>query len=348
MRTQTLGRTDIHVSNICLGSMTWGQQNTQEQGHEQLDYAFGRGVNFIDTAELYPIPPRAETRGATEEIIGTWMQARGNRKDVILASKVVGRFDAADWFRDGGAAPRQTKAQIDFAVARSLKALQTDYIDLYQIHWPDRLAQVFGFHTYKDLGEQDILPLEDILDALNRHVEAGRIRCLGLSNESAWGTMKFLHLADKNGWPRMAAIQNVYSLLSRRFDYDLAEISVRENIGLLAYSPLAQGYLTGKYQNGALPEGARKTLFGRLERYQGPGAQDAINDCLAMASDMGITPVQLALKFVDTRPFTTSTIIGATTTAQLKDNIDAFDIEWTPDMEKVAHKFHTRTRSPCP
>ncbi len=348
MRTQTLANTDIRVSNICLGSMTWGQQNIQEQGHAQLDYAFGRGVNFVDTAELYPIPPKASTRGATEEIIGTWMQARGNRKDVILATKVVGRFDAADWFRDGGASPRQTKAQIDFAVERSLKALQTDYIDLYQIHWPDRLAQVFGFHTYKDLGEHDILPLEDILDALNRHVEAGRIRCLGLSNESAWGTMKFLNLADKNDWPRMATIQNVYSLLSRRFDYELAEISVRENIGLLAYSPLAQGYLTGKYQNGALPEGARKTLFGRPERYQGPGAEDAINDCVAMAHDMGITPVQLALKFVDTRPFTASTIIGATTTAQLKDNIDAFDIEWTPDMEKAVHKFHARTRSPCP
>lgn len=348
MKMYQLGRTSIKVSNICLGSMTWGEQNTQAQGHAQLDYAVERGVNFIDSAELYPIPPKPETRGATEEIIGSWIKARKNRDKIVLATKIAGRFDGADWFRDGGVSPRQTKAQIDFAVERSLKALQTDYIDLYQIHWPDRLTEVFGFHTYKDLGETDMLPLEDILESLSRHVEAGRIRALGLSNESAWGTMKFLEISQKNNWPRMASIQNVYSLVSRRFDYSLAEIALREDIGLLAYSPLAQGYLTGKYQDGALPEGARKTLFKRLDRYEGEGAELAITACLDLAKELGVTPIELALKFTDSRPFVTSTIIGATTMSQLKDNIDAFDTVWTDEMEKAVHKFHVKYRSPCP
>ncbi len=348
MRTVKLGRTDINVSSICLGSMTWGQQNTEAQGHAQLDYAVERGINFIDTAELYPIPPKPDTRGATEKIIGSWLKAKKNREKIILATKIVGRFDAANWFRNDGLPPRQTREQIDFAVERSLKALQTDYIDLYQIHWPDRYSPVFGYHSYQDMGEQDILPLEDILEALARHVEAGRIRCLGLSNETSWGVMKFLAIAEKNGWPRIASIQNVYSLLSRRFDYGLAETSRREDVGLLAYSPLAQGYLTGKYQKGALPEGARKTLFKRLERYEGEGADEAIDACLDLAQEMDLTPIQLALKFVDTRPFTTSTIIGATQLSQLKENIDAFDVEWNEEMEKAVHKLHVRFRSPCP
>jgi len=348
MQYTKLGRTDIKVSKVCLGSMTWGQQNSEAQGHEQLDYALSRGINFIDTAELYAIPPKPDTRGATEKIIGTWLAARKNRDKVVLATKIVGRFDAADWFRPGGEPPRQTKAQIDFAVERSLKALQTDYIDLYQLHWPDRPREVFGFHTYRDFGIDDMIPFEETLEALSRHVEAGRIRALGLSNESAWGTMKYLALAETHGWPRMASIQNVYNLLSRRFDYDLGEIAMREDIGLLAYSPLAQGFLTGKYQNGAQPVGARKTLFGRMQRYEGEDANNAIEDYLNLAKELGISPVQLALKFTDTRPFTTSTIIGATTMGQLKKDIDAFDIKWTEEIEKTVHTLHVKHRSPCP
>ncbi|PHR91822.1 MAG: aldo/keto reductase [Robiginitomaculum sp.] len=348
MRIRNLGRTDIKVSNICLGSMTWGEQNTQSEGHEQLDYALERGINFIDTAELYAIPPKPETQGSTETIIGTWLNARNNRDKVVIATKVVGRTDKGNWFRDGGISARQTKAQIDFAVERSLKNLQTDYIDLYQLHWPDREHEGFGFHTYIDPDLSDMTPLEDILEALSRHVDAGRIRAIGLSNESPWGTMKFLALAEKHGWPRMASIQNAYNLISRRFDYGLAEIAMREDVSLLAYSPLAQGYLTGKYENGALPEGARKTLFKRLDRYEKPWAAEAVTDCLALSKELGITPIQLALKFTDSRPFTTSTIIGATTMAQLKDDIDAFDLDWTDEIDAAVHELHVRLRSPCP
>ncbi|RZV43823.1 MAG: aldo/keto reductase, partial [Acidimicrobiales bacterium] len=264
------------------------------------------------------------------------------------ASKIVGRFDHADWMRPGGKPPRHTKEQIDFAVERSLKALQTDYIDLYQIHWPDRPREVFGFHSYRDLGIDDMIPFEETYEALSRHVEAGRIRALGLSNESPWGAMKFLQLSEKHGWPRMASIQNVYNLLSRRFDYGLAEIAVREDLGLLAYSPLAQGYLTGKYAGGNLPEKSRKKMFGRLERYEADHAADAIDACLTLANDLGLTPVQLALKFVETREFLTSNIIGASSMAQLKENIDAHEIKWTPEMEKAVHKLHVKLRSPCP
>ena len=348
METTNLGRTDTKVSRICLGTMTYGQQNTESEGHAQLDYAVDQGVNFIDTAELYPIPPKPDTRGLTEKYIGTWLKGRSDRDKLVIATKIVGRMDGANWFRPDGAPPRHTKADIDFAVERSLKALQTDYIDLYQLHWPDRPREVFGFHSFRDFGIDEMIPFEDTLEALSRHVEKGNIRHLGLSNESAWGTMRYLALAGKHGWPRMASIQNVYSMVSRRFDYDLAEIAMREDIGLLAYSPLAQGFLTGKYRDGARPEGARNTLFGRMERYEGGDAEAAIDACEDLAAELGISPVQLALKFVDSRPFTTSTIIGATTTEQLKTNIAAFDIDWSDEMDKAVHNFHVKYRSPCP
>ncbi len=348
MKYTNLGRTDTKVSRICLGTMTYGQQNTEAEAYAQLDYAAGRGVNFFDTAELYPIPPKPDTRGLTEKYIGTWLKDRHDRDKLVIATKIVGRMDGANWFRPDGAPPRHTKADIDFAVERSLKALQTDYIDLYQLHWPDRPREVFGFHSFRDFGIDDMIPFEDTLEALARHVDKGNIRHLGLSNESAWGTMRYLALSEQNGWPRMASIQNVYSMVSRRFDYDLAEIAMRENIGLLAYSPLAQGFLTGKYRNGARPEGARNTLFGRMERYEGGDAEKAIAACEDLAHDLGITPVQFALKFVDSRAFTTATIIGATTMEQLAENIDAFDLDWTEEMDKAAHKFHVKYRSPCP
>lgn len=342
-----LGRTDLLVPNICFGTMTFGEQNSEKDAHKMLDYALERGVNFLDTAELYPIPPKPETRGRTEQYIGSWMKARKNRDKLILATKTVGRTQMP-WFRPDAELPRLDKKNIDFALERSLKALGTDYIDLYQLHWPDRPREVFGFHTYKDFDIQGSVPFEDTLEALSKHVEAGRIRHLGLSNETPWGTMKFLELAEKNGWPRMASIQNVYSLVSRRFDYGLAEIAMREDVGLLAYSPLAQGFLTGKYRNGAKPDGARYTLFGRMERYEGADAERAFEACEDTARTLGLTPEQFALKFTDSRPFTTSTIIGATTMAQLEKNIDAFEIDWSDEMDEAAHKLHCQFRSPCP
>jgi aryl-alcohol dehydrogenase-like predicted oxidoreductase len=328
--------------------MTFGQQNTQNEGFEQLDRAVAHGVNFIDTAELYPIPPRPDTRGATEIIIGNWLAARNNRNDIVLATKIVGRFDQANWFRPDGAAPRLTKAHIDFAVERSLKALRTDYIDLYQIHWPDRPSNPFGYHSYRDAGIEGMIPFEETLEALSRHVDAGRIRALGLSNETPWGAMRFLHVSEAQNWPRMASIQNVYNAISRRFDYGLAEIAHREDLGLLAYSPLAQGYLSGKYRNGALPEGTRKTLFGRLERYEGAGGQEAIDEFCDLAQSFGVSPASLALKFVHSRSFVTSTIIGATKLEQLNDNLKAFEMEWSDEMDKALHKLHVKYRSPSP
>ncbi len=346
MERRQLGRTDLDVTSVCLGTMTWGQQNTEAEAHEQLDYAIERGINFIDTAEMYPVPGRAETQGRTESYIGTWLAGRGRRDDVVIASKVVGR-SGMTWCRDGGQMPRQTPAQIDEAVEKSLRRLQTDYIDLYQLHWPDRDMPGFGFHSYYDYDADDMVPLEDILEALNRHVEKGNIRHIGVSNEHPWAVMKFLALAEARGWPRMVSNQCVYSLVARRFDYTNAEIAMREHVGLLAYSPLAQGYLTGKYDGGQVPANSRKSLFGGfLSRYESDSGLAAIQDCNDTARRLGLTPTQFAQKFVESREFVTSNIIGATTMDQLKDNIDAHEIEWTDDMEKEAHRIQKTYRSP--
>lgn len=346
MNVSELGRTGLQVSRICLGTMTWGQQNTEAEGHAQMDYALERGVTFWDTAEMYAIPPKPETQGATETIIGTWFKKTGNRDKVILASKISGRSPMI-WCRDNAKETRLTAEQIDEAVEKSLRRLQTDYIDLYQLHWPDRQLQVFGGKTYKDYGP-DYEPFETILTNLQRHVEKGNIRHIGVSNESAWGVMRFVAEAETHGLPRVVSIQNAYSLVNRTFETGLAEVALREQVGLLAYSPLAQGYLTGKYQNGALPEGARKTLFSRLQRYEGPGAAEAIDAYVALAKELGVLPETLALKFCDTRPFVTSTIFGATTLAQLKTDIDAFDMAWTPEIEAKVDAIHTRMPNPCP
>lgn len=347
MDYRTLGRTDIKVTSVCLGTMTWGEQNTEAEGHEQLDYALSEGINFIDTAEMYAVPGRPETQGRTEEIIGTWINGRGKRDDFILASKVTGRSDM-DWVRKDGGSTRHTQAQIDEAVEDSLRRLQTDYIDLYQLHWPDRAIPAFGYHVYKDYDVNEMTPLEDILGALARHVEKGNIRHIGVSNESSWGTMKFLELARTHDWPRMVSIQNAYNLVNRRFDYGLAEVALREQVGLLAYSPLAQGYLTGKYREN-IPAQSRKALFGQfLARYENFGGVDAVNDCLDTAADLGITPTQFALKFVETRKFVTSSIIGATTMEQLRENIDAHKITWTDEMERAASRIQKVYRSPSP
>jgi len=344
MNFRKLGRTDLEVTSVCLGTMTWGEQNTENEAHEQLDYALERGINFIDTAEMYPVPGNPKTQGRTENYIGSWIAARKNRDKYVLASKITGRAEMG-WCRDDDKICRHTPAQIDEAVEKSLKRLRTDYIDLYQLHWPDRAIPGFGFHSYQDYDAGEMTPLEDILGALHRHVEKGNIRHIGVSNESAWGTMKFLEIAEAKGWPRMSSNQCVYSLLARRYDYSLAEVAMREQVGLLAYSPLGMGYLTGKYDDGAPPKDSRKDLFpGFLGRYENAG--EAIKDCNDTARKLGITPTQFALKFVESRAFVTSNIIGATSVEQLKENIDAHEITWTKDMETEAARIHKAYRSP--
>lgn len=351
MDTRPLGRTGLSVPIVCLGTMTWGEQNSEAEGHAQMDLALERGVTFWDTAELYAIPPKPDTQGSTERIIGTWFASRKVRDRVILATKIVGRSPMS-WFRIGddgldGGLTRHTRKQIDFAVEQSLKRLQTDYIDLYQLHWPDRPIRVFGGQTYHEYGS-DWLPMEEILASLARHVEAGRIRALGVSNETPWGVMALLQAAERQGLPRIASIQNAYNLVNRTYEYGLAEIGMREGVSLLGYSPLAQGYLTGKYRNGARPPGARKTLFERLQRYEGPGAIETIDRYLDLAKELGVTPVQLALKFCATRAFMTSVIIGATSMAQLEENLDAFELQWTPAMEEAVDAIHASHPNPCP
>jgi aryl-alcohol dehydrogenase-like predicted oxidoreductase len=346
MEKRRLGLTDLDVTSVCLGTMTWGEQNSEKEAFEQLDYALERGINFIDTAEMYPVPGRAETQGRTESYIGNWIAERKNRDRFILATKVAGRSGMV-WTRDGDVGmTRHTPEQIDEAVEKSLKRLKTDYIDLYQLHWPDRAFSGFGFHAYHDYDAEEMVPLEDILGALNRHVEKGNIRHIGVSNESAWATMKYLEIAEKKGWPRMVSNQAVYSLVARRFDYDRAEVAMREGVGLLAYSPLAMGLLTGKYDEGDTPKGSRKDLFPTfLGRYEDSG--DAILDANKTARALGITPTQFALKFVESREFVTSNIVGATTLDQLKENIDAHEITWTEEMEKEATRIHKTYRSPA-
>jgi aryl-alcohol dehydrogenase-like predicted oxidoreductase len=348
MEMRELGRTGLKVTSCCLGTMTWGEQNTEAEGHEQMDYAVDRGVNFFDTAELYAIPPKAETQGATERIIGSWFKARGNRDKIILATKIVGR-SGNTWFRDDKVDQcRVTKEQVDEAVEKSLKRLQTDYIDLYQIHWPDRPANMFGEKIKPKHYQIPYEPFEDILDHLNTHVQKGNIRHIGVSNETPYGVMRFLAESDRRNLPRMQSIQNAYNLVNREFETALEEITMHEQVGLLAYSPLGQGYLTGKYRDGALPEGSRKQLFQRLGRYEKPHAEEAINSYLDLAAEKGIDPTQLAIRFCDTRPFVTSTIIGATTMDQLKTCIDAFTLDWTDELEDAVNALHARQPNPCP
>lgn len=346
MEKRKLGTTDIDVTSICLGTMTWGQQNSESEAHEQLSYAVDeRGINFIDTAEMYPVPGKRETQGRTEDYIGTWLKARGKRDDIILATKVVGRSGMV-WTRDDTVKQtRHTGEQVDMAVENSLRRLQTDYIDLYQLHWPDRNLPAFGMHSYEDYDEAEMVPLIEILQTLQRHVEAGRIRHIGISNESAWGMMKFVALAEAHGLPRIQSNQCVYSLIARRFDYDRAEVAMREQVGLLAYSPLAMGVLTGKYDSGKAPEGSRGALFdGFMSNYM--KHKDSWLDANRTARELGLTPTQFALKFVESRDFLTANIIGATSLEQLRENIDAHDIDWTDEMESEATRIHETYRCP--
>lgn len=348
MEQRPLGRSGVAVSAICLGTMTFGQQNTEAEGHAQMDYALDHGVTFFDTAEMYSIPPKSETTGSTERIIGSWFKARKTRDKVFLASKVVGRGNYT-WLRDKAAETMLSRAQIAEALDKSLKRLGTDYIDLYQLHWPDRPVSQWGANptVFKPTTGPEIA-IAETLDALSDHVKAGKIRFVGLSNESAWGTMRFVADAETRGTPRVVSIQNAYNLLNRTFEVNLAEVAMREQVGLLAYSPLATGFLTGKYLNGAEPAGTRKVLFRRSARYETPGADEAIAAYVRLAREVGLDPAQMALRFVLSRPFLTAAIIGATTMAQLKANIAATTIPWSAEIEAKIDAIHQRHGNPCP
>ncbi|PTU76267.1 NADP(H)-dependent aldo-keto reductase [Pseudomonas mangrovi] len=345
MQLRRLGTSDIHVSQICLGSMTWGQQNTEAEAFAQLDLAKAKGVNFLDTAEMYPVPPRAQTYGSTESIIGRYFRARGNRAEWILASKIAGPGNGIDYIRDGQL--KHNRAHLNAAVDASLKRLQTDYLDLYQLHWPERRTNYFGQLGYRH-QEQEFTPLEEVLESLDELVRAGKIRQVGLSNETPWGTMRFLHLAESRSWPRMVSIQNPYNLLNRTFEVGLAEIAAREQCGLLAYSPLAFGMLSGKYEDGARPAGARITEFSRFTRYTNPQAQAACSAYVGLARERGLDPAQMALAFVNAQPFVTSNIIGATNLEQLQCNLDSLALQADSELLKAIDEIHRQQPNPAP
>ncbi len=347
MQYRKLGRTDIEVSTICLGTMTFGEQNTEKEAHAQLDYALDQGVNFIDTAELYAIPPRAETYGKTEEIIGNWLSKRGKRDDIVLASKVCG--PGGDWLphiREGQT--RLDRHNIVKAIDGSLKRLKTDYLDLYQLHWPDRKTNFFGRLGYQHDQDDHPTPIIETLQLLNDLVQEGKVRHIGLSNETPWGVMRFLQLADWMEMPRVASVQNPYSLLNRTFEIGLAEVAIREDTGLLAYSPLGFGVLSGKYLDGGLPVGARLSRWPDYDRYSNPQAVAATAAYVKLAKNHGLDPAQMALAYVNTRPFLTSTIIGATSMAHLQSNIASIDLELSTEVLEGIEAIHTRHPNPAP
>lgn len=334
----------IEVSKICLGTMTWGEQNTEAQAHEQMDYAAEHGINFMDTAEMYPVAPRAETQGLTESYIGNWLAKNGQRERWVIATKATGHNPAFNYLRNG---PKLNRAHILAACDDSLRRLQTDYIDLYQMHWPDRPTNMFGQLGYVHHGDP-ITPIEETLRALETLVSSGKIRAIGVSNETPWGIMQYLRLAESAGLPRVLTIQNPYSLVNRTFEVGLAEMAHRENIALLPYSPLGSGTLTGKYRGGARPEGSRLALFNRFGRYESDEAMQASTDYAEFAEANGLDPAQMALAWVKTRPFVLSTIIGATNMEQLASNIAAFEIDLPESVMAGIERIHMGQPNPAP
>ena len=345
MDYRPLGRTGLNVSSICLGTMTWGRQNTEAEGHEQMDYALDRGVNFFDAAEMYPTPYQEETHGDTERIIGTWFASRGTRDKVVLATKALG---PGGLFRNIRGGPRFTKVQLEEAVNASLARLQTDCIDLYQLHWPERPANYFGKLGYDIEDNGNWTALEDTLAALDDLVKVGKIRAAGVSNETPWGLMRYLTLAEQGKGPRMAAIQNPYNLLNRSFEAGTAEAALREDCGLLAYAPLAAGTLTGKYLNDTHPADARLTLYPQQTRYRKPQGEKAVAAYVDLARRHGLDPAQMAIAYVLSRPFTTAAIIGATKMDQLKTNIDAKDLKLPDTVLGEIEAIHKVYTYPCP
>ncbi|MBY0449672.1 MAG: NADP(H)-dependent aldo-keto reductase [Cyanobacteria bacterium] len=347
MQMNPLGKTEISVSVIGLGTMTWGEQNTEAEAHAQLDLAFSLGVNLIDAAELYPVPARAETTGRTEEYIGTWLKARQNREHVILATKVIGASERLTWIRGGKSC--LDKTNIHLAVDASLKRLQTDYIDLYQVHWPDRETNCFGQLGYKHDPNDTSVDILETLSALSELVQAGKIRHIGLSNETPWGVMQYLNLAQPGALPRVVSIQNPYNLLNRTFEVGLAEMAIKEHCGLLAYSPLAFGALSGKYIDGARPPQSRLGIFGDyFGRYMSEPAVQATRQYVDIAKQAGLSPAQMALAFINQQRFLTSNLIGATTLEQLKENIGSAEIVLSADTLKAIEQVHLACSNPCP
>ncbi|WP_338809685.1 aldo/keto reductase [Neisseria leonii] len=351
METRPLGRSGIQVSKLCLGTMTWGEQNSESEAHEQLDFALANGINFIDTAEMYPVPPNRHTYTFTEQYIGNWIQRRRRRDDFVLASKIAGPTSAnkmENYIRGGNDFSR---AQIIEACNASLKRLKTDYIDLYQLHWPERGTNFFGRLGLSDIDTAlPFTPFEEIADTLGDLVKQGKIRAYGLSNETAWGAMRYLNAHEhKPGHrPRPASVQNPYNLLNRSYEVGLSEVSLREDIPLLAYSPLAFGVLSGKYRHGALPENSRLALYPRFGRYSNPQGLAAVERYAAVAQEAGISLTTLALAFVGSRRFVASNIIGATNLAQLAENIAAGQAELSADTLAAIDAVHTEISNPCP
>ena len=349
MKYRKLGTTDLDVSVICLGTMTFGEQNTQQEAFDQMDYVIERGVNFFDTAELYAVMPRKETYGKTEEIVGNWFKEKKNRKKIILASKIASKSDGLEWIRDGSETLGFDKLNMNAAIDASLKRLKTDYIDLYQLHWPERKVPKFGQLDYKyDPSDNKWTTIEEVLYNLDQLVKAGKIRYAGLSNETPWGMMKFLQVAKEKNLPRMMSIQNVYSLVNRVFDIANSEVSISENCGLLAYSPLAGGRLSGKYIGDLHPKNARYTLWPqRFSRHHTERGEVAIEKYVNLSKKYGIAPSTFSNAFVNDRPFLTSNIIGATNMNQLKENIDSIDIEISDEMLKEIENIHLTYPNPC-
>jgi aryl-alcohol dehydrogenase-like predicted oxidoreductase len=345
MEYRKLGKTSLDVSKICLGTMTWGEQNSEAEAHEQLDAALAAGVNFIDTAEMYPVPPKAETQGLTEQYLGTWLKKQQQRDKLVIASKVVGRSENMTYLRDG---PRLNARQIKQACEASLKRLQTDYLDLYQIHWPERKANFFGQLGYQHQDDEQAISIEETLQACDELVKEGKVRYLGISNETPWGLHEYLRLSDEQQLPRIQSIQNPYNLLNRTFEVGLAEMALREQVGLLAYSPLGFGVLSGKYLNQAKPAGARLTLYERFQRYTSPLAEKTTARYVQLAQDFGLDPAQMALAFVTQRPFVTSNIIGATTLEQLQNNLASASISLTQEQLDAIEHLHLEQPNPCP
>ena len=345
MKFKKLGNTNLDVSLICLGTMTWGTQNTEKDAFEQMDYSFEQGINFFDTAELYSVPPTGESFGKTEVIIGNWLEKRKNRKKIILASKVAG--PGCEWIRGGGNSFNEKS--IGEAINGSLKRLKTDYIDLYQLHWPERSTNCFGRRDFVPReNEKEWNDFESILHALNKFIKSGKIRYIGMSNETPYGLSKYLELSKNKNLPRMMSVQNPYSLVNRTYEIGMSEISIREKCGLLVYYPLAAGALSGKYRNNQMPKNSRLSLFKGWERMINPLAMKAYDEYYKLAKENNLTMVQLAQAFVNSRPFVTSNIIGATTMEQLKENIESIKIELSEEIMDKINLIHNNNPSPSP
>ena len=345
MKFKKLGTTNLDVSLICLGTMTWGTQNSEKDAFEQMDYSVSAGINFFDTAEIYSVPPNSDSYGKTEVMIGNWFQKRKNRDKIILASKVAG--PGCDWIRGGGNNFNEKK--IGEAIEGSLKRLKTDYIDLYQLHWPERSTNFFGRRDYSiNESEGDWHSFESILEALQKFIKSGKIRYIGMSNETPYGLSKYIELSKSKNLPRMMSVQNPYNLVNRTYEIGMSEISIREKCGLLVYYPLAAGALSGKYRNGQMPKNSRQALFKGWQRHLNPLAMKAYDEYFKLAKDHNLTMVQLAQSFVNSRPFVTSNIIGATTMEQLKENIDSVDIELSDEIMEKINQIHNNNPNPSP